>query len=338
MSPLYISADIAKRTFVAAYWAGQRSQLWSQVDNQASGYTQLKLWVQQQQQVSQAEVVHLIVEPTGGYEQGLVAYARQQGWRVSLVNPKHLRDWANGLGQRAKTDRQDALLLAQYGAQRQPAETIPPPAETEALKALLDRREDLDKLLRQERNRLEAFNQQPHAPQSVRDSLEQVIAALEKALAELEQALQQFWLDQPDLTRQLKLLLAIPGVGLKLAPYLLVWCHRWAALTQGQGSAKGITALVGLDPRPFESGQTVFKPSRISKMGHSTMRSRLYLGALGGSRGHSPLGDFYRQLVKRGKAKKLALVAAARKILTWAWAVFRSNTPFDPVKAGAKSV
>lgn len=69
MRTLYISADIAKRNFVAAYGNGQRSQVWGEVANQAAGYAELKQWVQSQQQTSQAEVVQLIVEPTGGYEQ-----------------------------------------------------------------------------------------------------------------------------------------------------------------------------------------------------------------------------------------------------------------------------
>jgi len=34
-------------------------------------------------------------------------------WRVSLPNPKHGRDWAKGVGIRAKTDRQDAFLSPQ---------------------------------------------------------------------------------------------------------------------------------------------------------------------------------------------------------------------------------
>ena len=33
------------------------------------------------------------------------------------------------------------------------------------------------------------------------------------------------------------------------------------------------------------------------------------------------------------KAKKLALVAAARKILLWAWAVYRQRAAFDPSRA-----
>lgn len=70
-------------------------------------------------------------------------------------------------------------------------------------------------------------------------------------------------------------------------------------------------------------------------MGQPTLRRLLYMGDLSGSRGQTPLGVFYRHLLGCGKAKKLALVAGARKILTWAWAVFRDNTPFVPAKAGA---
>ena len=54
------------------------------------------------------------------------------------------------------------------------------------------------------------------------------------------------------------------------------------------------------------------------------------MGALGGVRAHSPLRNFYQALVNRGKAKKLALVASARKILVWAWTCFSRNLDFDP--------
>lgn len=57
-------------------------------------------------------------------------------------------------------------------------------------------------------------------------------------------------------------------------------------------------------------------------MGDNEVRRLLYMGALGGVRGNNPLKSFYQRLVGRGKAKKVALVAAARKILVWAWTIF----------------
>ena len=72
------------------------------------------------------------------------------------------------------------------------------------------------------------------------------------------------------------------------------------------------------------------KPARISRMANRQLRRRLYLAAFGGVRARGgPLRDFYQRLVGRGKAKKLATTAAARKILIWAWAVYRTDTNFD---------
>ena len=61
-----------------------------------------------------------MLEPTGGYELALVAFAYDHGWQVCLPNPKQVRDFAKGSGRRAKTDAQDALLLAQFGAEQKP--------------------------------------------------------------------------------------------------------------------------------------------------------------------------------------------------------------------------
>ena len=89
-----------------------------------------------------------------------------------------------------------------------------------------------------------------------------------------------------------------------------------------------MVAYVGLDPQPHESGISVRRPARISRQGDRSLRARLYMGALGALRGDTPLHAFYQRLVDRGKPKKLALLAAARKLLVWAWAVFNSTQPF----------
>jgi hypothetical protein len=39
-------------------------------------------------------------------------------------------------------------------------------------------------------------------------------------------------------------------------------------------------------------------------------------------------------LVGRGKQKRVALVAAERKLLVWAWKVFQTQTDFDPARLG----
>jgi len=124
----------------------------------------------------------------------------------------------------------------------------------------------------------------------------------------------------------------VPGVGARTALPLLVLLRRWDGLTQGRGDAKGLVAYVGRDPQPYESGTSVHRRATISRQGERALRARLYMAALGGLRGTNPLRGFYDRLVGRGKAKQLALVAAARKLLTWAWAVYRQQQPFDSAR------
>jgi transposase len=84
------------------------------------------------------------------------------------------------------------------------------------------------------------------------------------------------------------------------------------------GSGKALTAYVGLDPRTYESGGTIYKRATISRMGDRTLRSFLFMDAFGGVRSYNPSRTFYERLVDRGKPKRLALAASARKILVCA--------------------
>ena len=91
-------------------------------------------------------------------------------------------------------------------------------------------------------------------------------------------------------------------------------------------------ASVGLDPQPHESGTSVRHPARISRHGDRGLRARWYRGALGSLRGDTPVPACSQRLVDRGKPKQLALVAAARTLLVWAWAVVVSGQACDPTK------
>lgn len=276
--------------------------------------------------------IHMVLEPTGGYELAFAHFALARGWQVSLPNPRHVRRWAEGEGLRAKTDRQDGKLLARFGAAHAlPAWQPLPPAVAE-LAALLERRQDLDGMLQQERNRQHALALQQPPSATVAANLAASIAALEQALGAIEAAITAHLAAHPDLRQQARRLQTVPGVGKRNILPLLVLLYRWGTLTDYQGDGKGLTAYAGLDPMPHQSGTSVHQRTTISRQGDRQMRSLLFMSALGGVRGQNALRAFYQRLVGAGKAKKLALIATARKLLVWAWAVFRQQTTFDPIR------
>jgi transposase len=221
-------------------------------------------------------------------------------------------------------------MLAWYGALMQPSPQDPIDEGAAELDELLRRRTDLEQLRRAERNRLGQVQRKPHPSQPVLHSLERTLRALDEELRTVEDAIQHLLKQHTYLQQQRKILRSSPAIGEKLSLEMLVLCHRFYAYTQGKGSAKQLVAFVGLDPQPHQSGKSRAR-SPISRQGNSHLRSKLYSGALGGIRGHNPLRT-YHHLLAHGKAKKLALVACARKVLTWVWALFTSNTPFDKAR------
>jgi transposase len=332
MSSLWLGVDVAKASLVAAVMAeavAEGEQDLGQFANDASGFAALAERVSGRG-VAGESVIHLVVEPTGGYELALVAFAYEQGWQVSLPNPRQVRNWAKGTGQRAKNDRQDALLLARYGAACQPTAQPPLATEVSELDSLLKRRQDLEQMLHQEENRLQELAGRPGIAAAVEANLARVIEALQEARHEVEAAIEAHLQQYTPLQEEAKRLLALPGIGPKVVLPLLVLLHRWHNLTAGEGTGKGLTAFVGLDPQPYESGRSVRRRSTISKMGNAEARRLLYMGALSAVHGRNPLHVFYERLVGRGKARKLAVVAAARKLLTWAWVLFSHHTEWNP--------
>ena len=327
---LILGIDMAKKDFAAAMWVDDGAEELGTFANDAGGRQSLQEQIEALCDHHDAQQMHLVIEATGGYEAALVAYAYEQGWLVSMPNPKQVRDWAKGVGYRAKTDRVDARILAHYGAERNPPIRPPLAVEVSQLDSLLKRRDDLEQALQKERTRLSESADRPSISPKVRESFQQVIDALEEALQEIEEAIAHLSQSHQPFQQNLPRLLALPGIGPKVVLPLMVKLFQWQNLTSGQGTAKGLTAFVGLDPQPYESGRSVRKQPGISKMGDNEIRRLLYMGALGGVRGQNPLKPFYDRLVGRGKAKKVALVAAARKILTWAWTIFSRQIEWDP--------
>ena len=225
-------------------------------------------------------------------------------------------------------------MLARFGAAQQPTPHRPLALEVSELDSLLQRRQDLEQMIQQEKNRLGAMRGRPGIAAPVITNLEQVLQALQEALQAVEQAISDHQQQHTHLHDDAQRLLALPGIGRKVVLPLLVQLHRWQTLTAGQGSTKGLTAFVGLDPQPYESGISVRKRPSISKMGNATLRRLLYMGALSAVHGRgahwASLHTFYQRLVGRGKAKKLVVVAAARKLLAWAWVLFSRQADWDP--------
>jgi transposase len=333
---MYVGIDVAKEQLVCAQLVQGILTPLPDVPNTETGFQGLADHLEAAQP-AQRWTIRLVVEPTGGYELRLITWAHTRGWQIVVVNSKQVRDWVKGQGQRAKTDALDAQMLARFAAERPENKPLPlwqPLPETlTRLDSLVARRRELEQMLQQERNRQSMYAGRPGLAVAVVTSVTAITVALTASLAEIDQTIQDLLDQDSDMQEQIDQLDSIPGVGDKTVLPLFVLLARWHALTGGRGSDKALAAFVGLDAQTNQSGQRT-RRGGISKTGDPEMRRLLFMAALGGKRkqGDNPLRRFYERLVGRGKLRMVALVAAARKILMWAWAIFRSHTYFDPQK------
>jgi len=329
MNKMIIGIDVSKNDLDVAFWQNDKSFFLGKYPNNQNGFQTIYQDVETKRQKYNADTVLVVMEPTGGYEQHFAYFSFNKGWEVSLPNPGNVRSWIKGIGKRAKTDKQDAMLLARFGAVQQPLLWKPLPDDVAELESMLDRLDDLNEMLRSEQNRLESQQNRQVCHEVSQKSIQDNISYFEKQIKILDDAIKNHIDTHTHFKEQVKNLKTVPGVGNKISPHLLVAMHRFGVLTDGNGTNKAIVAYYGLDPQPHESGKSIYKRPSISRQGDRHIRHLLYMGALGGIRGNNPLQAFYQRLLGRGKKAKVAIVASARKIIVWCWAIFRQGCSFD---------
>lgn len=259
----------------------------------------------------------VVLEATGGYETTVAGLLVEAGLPVAVVNPRQVRDFAKALGYLAKTDALDARVLAEFAARVQPPPRALPDAATQDLAALVGRRRQLVEMLGAERNRL-ALARAP-----LRRALREHIRWLERQLTTLETDIATLIRQSPVWRARDELLRSVPGVGPHTAQCLLTQLPELGRLSRRQ-----VAALVGVAPFAHDSG--TWRGRRRTWGGRAPVRTALYMATLVASRHNPVIQAFYGRLVQAGKPKKLALVAAMRKLLTILNAMVRQEQPWDP--------
>jgi transposase len=267
--------------------------------------------------------VHVVMEPTASYHESAALALCDAGCTVSLVNPAHLRRYAQAVGARSKTDAADSALLARYGAAEKPALWTPPSVSVRALNALLARRDAVAQDLQRECNRAEKL-EVTEAPEAVRQSLREVRAFLEQQLQALQREIDHHIDNDPDLRSKKSLLLSIPAVGERVAQNLTA-----LLASHGFGSAERFAAYLGLVPVEWQSGSSIKGRPHMSKAGPAHLRKLLYMPAIVAVKHNPHIRALYLRLLERGKSKMSAIGAAMRKLAHLCFGVVHSGTPYS---------
>jgi transposase len=256
------------------------------------------------------------VEATGGFETVVAAALAGAGLPVVVVNPAQVRHFAQALGQRAKTDPIDALMIARFVEATQPELRPLADEATQLLADLVARRRQIIDMIVAERNRERRTD-----VKRIKKSIARLIAALEKELAEVDGEIDTGVRGSPAWREKEDLLSSVPGVGPITARTLLAELPELGAL-----DGKAVASLVGLAPYTRQSGQ--WRGRSMIGGGRRTVRSALFLAALSACRFNPDLRTFHERLITAGKPKMVAVIAVARKLLVILNAILRTKQPW----------
>jgi transposase len=268
-----------------------------------------------------------------------VIHGNHDGWR-----------WRNV---KRKTDRDDALKMARLSAMNQVREVYVPSRSVRQWRSLIQARQSVVKRLRRTKNRIRSILEREAIPWPAGQAgwtrgrqlalhelarpledvsmdefwrgelhvelslFEQAMSALKTVEAKLDQLAVQ--------DSRVQLLETIPGMGRRTAEMIVAVIDDPSRFKSG----KQVGSYLGLTPRQYQSGFSN-RQGRISGEGHKILRALLVEVSWLARRWNPRLKSVYER-VRRGSParKKIAIVATARRLLIWCWAMLRDGRPWD---------
>jgi transposase len=311
----YIGIDISKATLDV--YNGKKSY---KFENNENGFNQI---------VSLSEEIKntiLIFEPTGIYSYALSEFCSKRKIQVVIVGPKESRDFARSLKVRSKTDKIDAKVLYKYQSHVEPGMVKIPIVNHQAIKIqeMLNAYESIQSSKQRFKNQIESTSK---FHKDLLRTLNRLIDNLDIEAQRLFNKIEALLLKEEETKSRYDAISKIPSIGRKSALYLCAFFLKYPL-----ANAKEITALLGLDPMMKDSG-TFRGKQRISKHGGQQIRNLLYLPTLCAIQHNSRIKKFYEGLTARAKSKKLAVIAAMRKLILMAFSIFKSKEEYQPLLA-----
>lgn len=247
--------------------------------------------------------VRVSLEATGAYTRKLIKACLKRGIPVSLLNARHVRNYARAGGQLAKTDAIDARVIGAYSKDYDPPALGQEWVEQEALQQNHKRLDGLIATRAERKTSLEYYSEP-----DIRAEIRREISALTRRIDSYKQKIALVIAADTAKQHDKEAMETISGVGIATSTALIVHLPELGTLNRREAAA-----LAGLAPMNRDSGKA--RGRRTIQAGRGEPRKALYMAALTAAHRNPTFAPFYQSLRARGKPVKVALTAVARKLL-----------------------
>ena len=266
-----------------------------------------------------------VMEATGVYYEHLAHFLLQHGYQVAVILPNKIRNYAKSLESKSKTDPIDAATITRFGLERKLLLWTPPSDTLKTLRDLCREYHCLKANITQIKNQLHALKSsfKPHQASFKRKV--KLLQFLQHQIALIKKELRAKVNSDSTLAQRHKKIKTAKGLGDITILTVLAETRCFELVT----NQKQLASYAGFDVVFHDSGLKKGKTS-ISKKGNSFIRKALFMPALSACRANPKLKELYQRLVTKGKNKKLAIIAVARKLLLLIYTLWKTNSVYIP--------
>jgi len=315
MKKTYVGIDVSNDDFVVAYRIENQTINTKTYENSKKGIKTFLKTID--------ENCWCIMEATGIYHLSIALAISKKEIKVSVVNPLQIKRFAQTKLSRTKTDKADAILIAEYGYRMKPKLYTAPEEFVMELKQLRSLVRMLKRNNRALLNQMHVLQRRDNTSKSALKICKSVIKFNNKEIKKIEDEMESIVkVHCKDIYDQL---CSIPSISKITATEFIIVSNAF----KNFDTAKEFACFIGISPCINESGSSVRGYRGISRIGDAHTRSTLYMCSMMAKVCNKGCKETFDRLVDRGKPKKLALIAVMNKLIKQAFAIVKSGNMYN---------
>ena len=275
----------------------------------------------------QEHTLIVAMENTGRYNWELYEVLPEFNFTVFVINPLHLSK-SQGLV-RGKNDKEDSYRITLFTEKNKEdlSPWKPSSLAIRKIKVLMTERNARVKTKRRLIKQKHDYKKMKilGLTQSLTNWNLQQINQIDKQIKKIEELIQQTIDVEPELKKQQKLMLSVPGVGKVVSWTMIAKTEGFKKITDPRKMA----CYSGVVPFEYQSGTSVYRKPRVSMFADKQMKSVLHLAAMSAIRLNNDLQVYYRRKVEQGKNKMAVLNAVRNKIIHLIFAIIKSQNLYQ---------
>lgn len=318
---VFVGCDISKKTLDYAVHrrdCNERDYPHVQLDNNLAGFRAFKKWVKTF--CDKLTDVVVVLEHTGHYGEALCDYLYKMNITFVLVNPTTIK--ASFAIAKGKDDKIDSQRLAKFGYKER--DDLKPNEPTlpiiRKLRNLLSERRAIVKAKVACINRCKTVDKKSDTYKRG----ERIVKEFRQQVRDVEAEILKVIESDADLSKSYKLLRSVNSIGIINAVSTIVATENFKRFN----NAREYAAFVCVAPYRHQSGISVHGQTRVSKKGHSELKTDLTMSARAAIQNYSEFQSYFIRKRNEGKDYGTILNAVKFKLISRMFAVIKRQEPY----------